>query len=105
MDRTVISRTTRTDNIVALVVAIVVGGATVLASLHPGPEERADLWWLVLSVLFAPAFLGSVLVGGVHGGAPIWVVVASMCASNGAVWGLLARALTRILTRPRNPGT
>ena len=82
---------------VVSMVAIVAAAAAWLVFGPASAWVPTDGSTFVFGWLFAPAAIGEVLVGGVHGGAPEWLRLFAMCLSNAAGWG----ALAYLRVRPR----
>lgn len=55
-----------------------------------------DPWygWFIV-----PSFIGVILSGGVHGGAPLWVLTLAACGSNGLLWAGVVYGAARVLAR------
>jgi len=78
-------------------VAVAVGLVTWLAlwRVPASVVETPDPWY---AWLLAPAFVGMILSGGVHGGAPIWVMMLAMSTSNAFFWTAVLLVSLRIYT-------
>jgi hypothetical protein len=81
--------------IVTVTVALITGAVFAWFDANPkSPEQRYE--WVL-----APAAIGMILAGGVHGGAPIWVILFAMCTSNGACWGIATYGIARLVQSAR----
>ena len=64
-----------------MVSAALIAGLT--AAILEWPPPGSGAW---LDNLLIPALIGSMLVGGVHGSGPGWLLLAAMSVTNGAIW-------------------
>jgi len=85
---------------VAMLTAVTVGILTWLA-LAPdtAPTSNASdpwYWWLL-----APSIVEMISSGGVHGGAPMWVMMVAMIVANSLCWALAVYVLARLTSSMR----
>jgi hypothetical protein len=91
----------------ALRIAVFAAAAVALATAYLAARayagaEVGDGWYIPL---FAPGVVGILLVGGVHGDAPPWLLVAAASATTAAAWGLLTFILAYAGLRIARRGT
>ena len=80
----------------ARLAALVIAAASVIHAVQPWQGAGSVPWY---EPLLLPGVIGFMLVGGVHGGAPPWLMVLAYGVANAGAWGLLAYGLTRLLSR------
>ena len=82
----------------ACIVGITAGLLTWLAfsRADAAAADAPDPWY---SWFIVPSFIGVMLSGGVHGGAPLWVLTLAACGSNGLVWAGAVYGAARVFSR------